>query len=95
MRRQVTCSLVSTFAQEAQRHSHPGRDLGGCAEASEGGRGAEAVTEAGEEAAASVDAVLDEAETPPLPGGSEDRGQGQGGHQQHLNMRCENGGWSQ
>ena len=78
-------SHVSTFAQEPQGYGHPGPDLGRSAEAGQGGRGAESVREAGQEAAASVDAVLDEAEAPPLPGSSEDRGEDKRGHQQHLN----------
>ena len=86
--------MVITFAEEAQGYRHTRPYLASGAEAGEGGGGGEAVREAGQEPAAPVDAVLDEAETPPLPGGSEDRGQGQGGHQQHLNMRGYNGQWS-
>ena len=67
--------MVSTFAQETQGYGHPGPDLSCGAEASQGGRGAEAVTEPGQEAASSVDAVLDEAETSLLSGSTEDRGQ--------------------
>ena len=67
--------MVSTFAQETQGYGHPGPNLSRGAEAGQGGRGAEAVTEPGQEAAASVDAVLDEAETSLLPWSSEDRGQ--------------------
>ena len=79
--------MVSTFSQETQGDGHPCPDLSRGAEAGQGGRGAEAVTEPGQEAAASVDAVLDEAETSLFPGSSQDRGQSQRGHnQEHLNM---------
>ena len=83
---------IITFAKETQGYTDPGGDLAEITEAGEAGLGGEAGLEAGKEAGAPAETVLDEAEAPPLPG-DPGRGGEHGGHQaahnQHLNTRLQ------